>query len=425
VGTVRHAKKGEARSFYELIAPAAKAGHSDEMIRRALAAIRTHLGMDVAYVSQFDGDRSIFRVVDAPGLEHMIKPGDSRPLDEVYCRHILDGRLPQLMPDTAAEPVAAAMPITRALPIGKHISVPIRMPDGSIYGMLCCLGFDADRSLRERDLQILKVFADLAAFEIARDVTAAKAAEERRSRIRKVIDNKEISTLYQPIWRLENSRPLGFECLSRFSDAPSHSPQAWFAEATEVGLGAPLELAAAECGLAVLDRLPPDIYLAVNLSPQTILSSDFPALMRGRPADRIVLEITEHAHVGDYDCLMRALCPLRSKGMRLAVDDAGAGYASLQHILQIHPDLIKLDVALTRHINIDPVRKALAAALVAFARDTGSRIIAEGVETASELSTLRSIGIAKAQGYFLGRPLPFDEALKLLEQQQQTIGRVA
>ena len=97
--------------------------HSDELIARALAAIRAHLGMDVSYVSQFDGDRTIFRVVDAPGLEHVIKPGDSRPLDDVYCRHILEGRLPQLMPDTAAEPVAVAMPITQAIPIGKHVGV--------------------------------------------------------------------------------------------------------------------------------------------------------------------------------------------------------------------------------------------------------------------------------------------------------------
>lgn len=254
VDTIAHTKEGKARSLYDLIAPAARPVHSDELIARALAAIRAHLGMDVSYVSQFDGDRTIFRVVDAPGLEHVIKPGNSRPLDDVYCRHILEGRLPQLMPDTAAEPVAAAMPITQAIPIGKHISAPIRMPDGSIYGMFCCLGFGADRSLRDRDL--------VAAFEIARDLATAKAAEEKEYRIRKVIDDKEISTLYQPIWRLENPRPLGFECLSRFSAAPNHSPQGWFAEAAEVGPGASLELAAAERGLAVLDRLPPDIYLA-------------------------------------------------------------------------------------------------------------------------------------------------------------------
>lgn len=422
-----HAKKGKACSLHDLgpVVPADKPAHSDAMIKRALAVIRSHLGMDVAYVSQFEADRTVFRVVDAPGLEHLVKPGDSRPLEEVYCTHILEGRLPQLMPDTAAEPVAAAMPITRAIPVGKHVCVPIRMPDGSIYGMFCCFGFSADPSLRERDLQTLRAFADLAGFEIARDVAAAKAANDKEYRIRKAIDNKEISTLYQPIWRLENPRPLGFECLSRFSAAPGHSPQSWFAEAAEVGLGAQLELAAAELGLAVLSRLPPDMYLSVNVAPQTILDSDFPALLRGKPVGRIVLEITEHAHVRDYDRLLGILGPLRRRGMRVAVDDAGAGYASLQHILLIQPDLIKLDVALTRHIDLDPARKALASALVSFARDTGSRIIAEGVETASELSTLRAIGIAKAQGYFLGRPMAFDEAMRMIERGKRAVSRVA
>jgi len=404
-------------SLYALIASASGTLPANELVQRALQAMRSHLGMDVAYVSEFEGNRSIFRVVDAPGLEQVVKPGDSLSLDDVYCRHILEGRLPQLMADTADEPLAVATPITRAIPVGKHVSVPIRMPDGSVYGMFCCLGFTADRSLRERDLQMLKVFADLVAFEIGRDFAVAKAAREKEQRIRSVIENKEMSTLYQPIWRLENPQPIGFECLTRFSAAPRRPPDEWFTEAAKVGLGAPLEIAAARLGLSALDRLPPDAYVAVNFSPQTILSADLPAMLHDMPTDRIVFEITEHAHVGDYDCLLRALQPFRERGIRVAVDDAGSGYATLHHILQIRPDLIKLDVALTRHIDLDPVRKALAAALVAFARDAGSRIIAEGVETASELSTLRGIGIEKAQGYFLGRPMPIDEAAKLGEQQ--------
>ena len=147
------------------------------------------------------------------------------------------------------------------------------------------------------------------------------------------------------------------------------------------------------------------------------MGADLLDLLSGLPAERIVLEITEHAHVEDYDALLCALEPLRKNGVRLAVDDAGAGYSGLQHILQIRPDFIKLDMALTRHIDLDPARKALASALVAFARDTGSRIIAEGVETASELDTLRGIGIEKAQGYFLGRPTPIGDAVKLLQRQ--------
>ena len=419
------AEDTDRSALYKLMASVALADPSNDVVKRFLQAIRVHLGMEVAYVSEFVGDQAVFRQVDAPGLENMIKVGDSQSLDDIYCRHILEGRLPQLMPDTSAEPVAMALPITQAIPVGKHVSVPIRLTDGSVYGMFCCLGFKADRSLHERDLQMMKVFADLTAFEISRDQEASKAAKEKEDRIRTVIEREQMTIVYQPIWKLGNSRPVGFECLARFAAEPRRSPDKWFTEAAEAGLGTALELAAIRKGLSALGSLPADIYIAVNISPETILSGDLPDALKGVPAEQIVLEITEHAHIEDYERLLRALHPLRVRGVRLAVDDAGAGYSGLQHILQIHPDFIKLDMALTRNINLDPARKALAAALVAFARDTGSRIIAEGVETESELNALRRIGIEKAQGYFLGRPMPFDDAVKLLDRKMPATSRVA
>jgi len=419
------ARDTEHDPLYGLIASMSQAAHQDGMVKRSLQAIRTHLDMEVAYVSEFVADRIVFREVDAPGLERMIKPGDSRSIDEVYCRHILQGRLPELIPDTAAEPMAAAMPITHAVPIGKHMSVPIRMADGSVYGMFCCLGFKADHSLHERDMQMMRVFAELAAFEISREIEAAKMGKEKEDRIRTVIEKNQIAMVYQPIWDLNQHRPVGFECLARFTSGPSRSPDKWFMEAAEIGLGTLLELAAIRLAQSSLPSFPDDIYLAVNASPKTILSGELSDTLIGMPAERIVLEITEHAHVEDYEGLLRALEPLRSRGVRLAVDDAGAGFSSLQHILQLRPDVIKLDMALTRHINLDPARRALASALVAFARNTNSRIVAEGVETASELEALRAIGIEKAQGYFLGRPMPFDDAAKLVGQAPLTASRVA
>jgi EAL domain-containing protein (putative c-di-GMP-specific phosphodiesterase class I) len=198
----------------------------------------------------------------------------------------------------------------------------------------------------------------------------------------------------------------------------------WFAEAAEVGLGPALEIAALRIGLSALGHLPSNVYVSVNVSPETILSGGLSGALGGMPASRIVLEITEHAHIDDYDGLLGVLSPLRDRGVRIAVDDAGVGYSSLQRILQLQPDLIKLDITLTRNISLDPARKALASALVAFARETGSRIIAEGVETQSELHTLGSIGIQKAQGYFLGRPMPLAEAVRLLDRQTPTASRV-
>lgn len=413
------------RPLYELMAAVGETGPRNDMVKRSLQAIRAHLGMEVAYVSEFVDSHSVFRQVDAPGLEAMIKVGDSRSLDDVYCRHILEGRLPELIPDTAAEPVAMAMPITQAVPIGKHVSVPIRMADGSVYGMFCCLGFEADRSLHQRDLQMMKVFADLAAFEIGREIEATKAAKEKEERVRAALTNKQFSIVYQPIWDLGSRRPTGLECLARFSGPPSLSPDKWFKDAADAGLGTFLELAAIRAALAPLSALPANVYLAVNASPETMMSGELTDVFTEIPAERIVLELTEHAHVADYDGLLRALQPLRLRGVRLAVDDAGAGYSSLQHILQLRPELIKLDMSLTRSIDLDPARRALASALVAFAQDTGSGIIAEGVETASELEMLRNIGVGTAQGYFLGRPMPFDEAAKLFDRDAASVGRAA
>jgi len=412
-------------SLYSLIASASQAAPGAGMVQRSLEAIRARLGMDVAYVSEFVDNRAVFRHVAAPGLEHAIKVGDSQSLDDVYCRHILAGRLPQLIADTATEPVAMALPMTRAVPIGKHMSVPIRMPDGRVHGMFCCLGFKADHLLQQRDLQMLKVFADLAAFEIDRELAATNAANEKKQRIKTVIDEHKLAIVYQPIWKLGSDRPVGFECLSRFMAEPQRPPNEWFTEAAEVDFGTALEIAAIRLALSALGSFPEDIYLTVNASPQTILSRELPDALQGLPPERIVLEITEHAHIEDCDRLMQALEPLRARGVRLAVDDAGAGYAGLQHILQIRPDQIKLDIGLTRSIDLDPARRALASALTVFAREVGCRLIAEGVETASELNALRAIGIEKAQGYFLGRPMPLADAVKLLERQPSEAKRVA
>ena len=126
-----------------------------------------------------------------------------------------------------------------------------------------------------------------------------------------------------------------------------------------------------------------------------------------------MLELTEHAGIADYNELAEALAPLRESGVRLSVDDAGAGFASLRHILNLRPDIIKLDIGLIRGIDADPARRALASALVGFAAEIGAVIVAEGIETPDELATLCALRVTYGQGYHLARPggLPFPERL--------------
>jgi EAL domain-containing protein (putative c-di-GMP-specific phosphodiesterase class I) len=167
-----------------------------------------------------------------------------------------------------------------------------------------------------------------------------------------------------------------------------------------------LESSAIRSALTALETLPEDVYVAVNGSPELVLSGELPALLQSVDISRVVLELTEHASVTDYHELTSALAPLRALGLRIAIDDAGAGYASMRHILSIEPNLVKLDISLTRGIDQDRKRRALASALIAFARETDMGIVAEGVETAAELVTLQSLGAKRVQGYHLARPMP-------------------
>lgn len=380
------------------------------MIDRVLQSVRQHLGMEVAYVSEFVGNDSVFRVVDAPGLEALIKPGDSRSLDDVYCRHILAGRLPELIPDTAAIPLAAGMPITQAVPIGAHVSVPLTLSDGSVYGMFCCLSPTANLSLNARDLQVMRAFAAIAAQQIDQDRRTSQDREARHARIVRVIETRDIDIHVQPIWDFVDDQPVGFECLARFADEPRRSPDKWFAEAAEIGLGVPLELAAIESALGHASRFPDHIYLTINASADALMAPEFDRAIAGFDPGRLVIELTEHAVVHDYAGLLARLDAYRVRGVRLAIDDAGAGYAGLQHIVRLKPDIIKLDMALTRDVDSDPARRALASALIFYARETGCQILAEGIETDAELQTLKLLGVAKGQGYRLGRPVPIDVA---------------
>ena len=231
---------------------------------------------------------------------------------------------------------------------------------------------------------------------------------EQRARVARAMEPGSIRMVFQPVFGLADGGLLGAECLTRFELEPDRPPNVWFAEADAVGMGAALELASVRAAIGHLDALPAEAFLAVNVSAEVAGS---PALVEvfddaDVDLDRCVVELTEHAPVDDYVALRTNLDLLRGRGAKVAVDDAGAGYASFQHILRLEPDLIKLDLDLTREIDADPVRRALASALVTFGREIGAQMIAEGVERQEELDVLVELGFAGAQGYFLGRPGP-------------------
>lgn len=379
-------------------------------LARMLQAIRKHMGMDVAFISEFKEGRRIFRHVEHGDTRLRLEPGASDPLEDSYCQRVVDGRLPELIPDACTNAEALRLPATRALPVGAHLSVPIRLSDGRVYGSFCCFSHAANPTLTERDLHVMRVFADLAADQIEQELGDHEARRLVAERVDTVLQAGQLRMVFQPIVDLATHRAVGFESLARFATDPYRTPDVWFAEAGLVGRGVELESRAIRLALAGIAELPPEVYITVNASPETIVQGALAEVLRGRPLERIVLEVTEHQAIERYEDIAEAVAPLQQDGLRLAIDDAGAGYASFRHVLNLHPDIIKLDNSITRAIDVDRSRRALAAALCGFARETGCAIVAEGVETQAELDALRALGIGRAQGYHLGRPMNFVDA---------------
>jgi len=222
------------------------------------------------------------------------------------------------------------------------------------------------------------------------------------ARIAGVLQTEAIVPVFQPIVSLTDGRAIAYEALARFPANPPHPPDRWFADAWHVDLGIPLELLAVRAALDALPLLPPDVALCVNVSPETVATADFRAAL-GSDAHRVIAEITEHRRIEEADFEQR-LAPLRAAGGRVAIDDFGAGHASLSQVLAVSPDWIKLDMTLTHALDDNPLARALAAALVSFAAEVGVGVIAEGVEDAAQLATLEALGIRYAQGYHFGRP---------------------
>ncbi|MFN8628878.1 MAG: EAL domain-containing protein [Chloroflexota bacterium] len=230
--------------------------------------------------------------------------------------------------------------------------------------------------------------------------------EAARREIADIIEGWAFRTVFQPIVDLSTRRLAGHEALTRFEDG--RRPDLRFAEAEAVGLGLDLEVATLESAVLASGRVPRATYLSLNVSPTLAVDLGRVRRLVDRLACPVVLEVTERDAVASYDELRSSLAALRGL-VRIAVDDVGAGYAGLRHILEIAPDLLKLDIALVRGVDQDAAKRALIRGILSFAAEAGSKIVAEGVETPDEARVLAELGVDLAQGYLFGRPDRLDQ----------------
>lgn len=377
--------------------------------------VRKHLDMQVAFIAKFENGRRIFQSVDS-SLQHCpIAPEQYDLEEDTYCRKIADKELDPIINDTTKNKVTAQMAVTEKLTIGSYIGLPIILNSGKIYGTFCCYSNEYDDSLNKRDLSYLGLIAEIAGELIEERELERETNSQHKYEIEQIIENNNICMYFQPIYCLHSNKIKGYESLARFLTTPYKTPDVWFQNAENIGLGEELEMLAVQNVMQSLGDFHEDSYVSINVSPKHVISGSLLKMLADFDCNNVVIEITEHSPIYDYNVMRQSLKPLKDKGARLAIDDVGAGYSSFQHILELEADIIKLDISLTQNINKDRSKFLLAKALLGFAKAINCTVIAEGIENNQELMSLKELGINNVQGYFIGKPSPLDDALNLFK----------
>jgi PAS domain S-box-containing protein len=303
--------------------------------------------------------------------------------------------------DVRTDPIASQARVSaRKTGLQTVAYAPFSSPHGT-FGIIGIGNHDPSTAGRfvER-LSALTMFGSILGAMLGPGLDRRHRGSKAQARVRANLERSAFTPHFQPIVELGGGKVVGYEALTRF--AAEQNPAQAFAAAERAGLGVDLELVTLAAALQAAEALPPDAYLSLNASPAFISSGKLAQVLAGQ-ARRIVLEITEHVAIADYPAIRRSI-ELLGPNIRLAVDDAGAGFASFRHILELAPDFVKLDIGLVRGIDADPARQALAAGMVFFAAERKLLLIAEGIETREELQTLRNLGVQLGQGYLLGIP---------------------
>jgi PAS domain S-box-containing protein len=272
---------------------------------------------------------------------------------------------------------------------------------GDTIGVIGLVSYDqASAALLVDRLPALVTFGSIVGTLIRPGLGTRRREAADRTALQAVIDAVAFKPYFQPIVDLWDGSVVGHEALTRFDDG--RAPHLVFDLAARAGLGIDLETACLGASIEASVRLPANTYLSLNASPELVLSGRLGSILADVPRP-VVLEITEHVEIDDYRGLRRELDRL-GPSVRLAVDDAGAGYASFRHILELAPDFVKIDLDLVRGVDAEPARQALIAGMGYFAVKRKLRLVAEGIETRKELDALQALAVPYGQGYLLGRP---------------------
>jgi EAL domain-containing protein (putative c-di-GMP-specific phosphodiesterase class I) len=367
-------------------------------LTRVMNLARRHLDMDVVFVAEFADGRQVYHAVPGATELFTLPISTRRTLVDTYGAQTLRDSTPNAVPNARLEALLRDLPLNQEFASESAIGVPVMAADGTAYGSLCCLSHEPQK-LEQRDSHLMRMLANLVGSELQELINRTKD----RDHIYALLEHERIAIALQPIFDIHDGRCLGVEALSRFP-AEYGTTLEIFESAYRVGLGLPLERLALGRAIGVVGLMQPDRYLSVNLTPEVVHALSWAVEQQTTLMPSLVLEITEHAAVQSYAQLRETLRLARELGLRLAIDDAGAGYASLKHVIELEPDIVKIDRSLIDGVAGDRARRSVVSAFVLLALDQGSTVVAEGVERQEDLDAIRDLGVDAAQGYLLARP---------------------
>ena len=336
----------------------------------------------------------------------LFKEGATQRQETTFCQAILDGKLPAVMPDVRAFPAAMRLPAARLPRIRSYVSVPVVLSDGTLYGTFCAAGLTSDKELTKRDKALMDVLAHAAAVVIEPGVRERGRRDEIEERLLPVHRGGRTGRRPAADRRPGHRRPGRRRGAEPVPGRVGQAPDVVLRRGAQRRLGDRLELLALERAAEHLDQVAG--YVAMNVSPGHPADAASARELLGRlPLDRVAARaLRARPGRGLRRAARRARTAARPRGMRLAIDDVGAGFSSLRHIVLTAPDVIKLDRSLVDGVDGDPVLRTLVRSLVDFAHGCDATVVAEGVETAADAAALLALGVDHGQGWHFGRPGP-------------------
>jgi len=302
----------------------------------------------------------------------------------------------------------------RAEELHARLTALLRVSLSGDAALELAFGCSLLRESEERELETVIYTAMKQAIRDAKERNTNPGLAAHLQEFFSILEGRRISSVYQPIVSLDGGAVFGYEALTRGPESsPLHSPLKLFQFAERADMLYALDKMTRERAILGCDGLERHQRIFLNIPAHIFHDPDFSpgqtmALLsqRGLTPRNVVFEITERSSIEDFTTVKRVIDHYRSQGYRIAIDDAGAGYSSLQAIAEIQPDYIKVDRSLVQGIHQDKVKEYIMETFISFAKRMNIKVIAEGIEHAEELDKLIRLGVHYAQGYYLGRPQP-------------------